>query len=275
MKITIVGLGLIGASIAKALNGKAQITGIDMNSLTVQQALLDGVISQGGTDMILAAGSDMAIIAVPVMSIVETALGLIRHIDEGTVLTDTGSTKAHIVQSIDKVWQSFVGSHPIAGKENPGYASSQAGLFHSAMTIITPSSTTRSDCIKKVQWLWESCGSLTSAMNPERHDQLMAVISHMPHLLSYVSMNMAGDINIDKKLLGAGFRDFTRIAASDPVMWRDIFLDNKDNILPLIDWYMEELRKVRFIIEQGKGKELEDTLSAYAHIRRGLYGNSR
>lgn len=275
MKITIVGLGLIGASIAKALNGKAQITGIDMNSLPVQQALHDGVISQGGTDMVLAAGSDMAILAVPVMSIVETALGVIRHIDEGTVLTDTGSTKAHIVQSIDKVWQSFVGSHPIAGKENPGYASSQADLFHSTMTIITPSSATRSDCIKKVQWLWESCGSLTSVMDPERHDQLMAVISHMPHLLSYVSMNMAGEINIDKKLLGAGFRDFTRIAASDPVMWRDIFLDNKDNILPLIDWYMEELTKVRCIIEQGKGKELEDTLSAYVHIRKGLYGDSR
>ena len=275
MKIAIVGLGLIGASLAKALKGTAQITGIDMSSRTVQLAIDEGVISKGGTDLAEVGGNDMVIIAVPVMSIVETAKGVIRHIGEGTVVTDTGSTKAHIVPSIDKLWPSFVGSHPITGKENPGYASSQADLFRSTMTIITPSSATRRVCIEKVQRLWESCGSLTSTMDPERHDELMAVISHMPHLLSYVSMSMAGGLRIHKELFGAGFRDFTRIAASDPIMWRDIFLDNKENVLPLIERYMEELRKVRSIIKQGKGKELEDILYAYAQIRRGLYGNSR
>lgn len=275
MKITLIGLGLIGASIAKALQGKAQLTGIDRDASTVGQALADGVISHGGADLSLASSSDMVIVAVPVGSIVETVARAIPYLDDGTVVTDTGSTKAHIVRSIDEIWPSFVGSHPIAGKENPGYAASQADLFGSAMTIITPSPATQAGCIEKTRRLWEWCGSLTCTMDPELHDELMAVISHMPHLLSFVSMSMAGKIQIHRELLGAGFRDFTRIAASDPVMWRDIFLENASNILPLIDRYREELKNLRDIIEQGRGRELEDALTAYARIRRGLYGDSR
>lgn len=275
MKITLIGLGLIGASIAKALKGKARITGIDQDASTVSRALADGVISRGGAELSLASGSDMVIVAVPVGSIVETVGSAIPYLDDGTVVTDTGSTKAHIVRSIDEIWPSFIGSHPIAGKENPGYASSQADLFSSAMTIITPSPATRAGCLENVRRMWEWCGSLTFTMDPQLHDELMAVISHMPHLLSFVSMSMAGNVQIHRELLGAGFRDFTRIAASDPVMWRDIFLENAGNILPLIDGYREELKKLRDIIEQGRGQELEDTLTAYARIRRGLYGDSR
>ena len=275
MKVSIVGLGLIGASIAKSLKGIAHITGIDMRSPTIQQAIEDSVISDGSSDMALVSGSDVVIIAVPVGSIVDASLKAIRHIDENTVLTDTGSTKAHIVESLDRVFPSFVGSHPIAGKENPGYDHSQADLFSNAMTIITPSSSTRPECINRVRQLWETCGSKTHEMDPVEHDRLMAVISHMPHLLSYASMSMAGELHIHRQLLGAGFRDFTRIAASDPLMWRDIFLDNRENILPLIDNYMKELKNIRTLIEEGKTKDLEKSLSSYAQIRRGLYGNSR
>jgi prephenate dehydrogenase len=275
MKVTIVGLGLIGASIAKALGGTAHVAGIDMNGRTVQQALEDGVISEGSTEMAVATGSDVVIIAVPVGSIVDSSRRVIKHISDDTVLTDTGSTKAHIVESIDRVYPSFVGSHPIAGKENPGYVHSQEDLFKNAMTIITPSASTRQQCIDKVKNLWETCGSQTHIMDPEKHDALMAIISHMPHLLSYVSMRMAGDLHIHRQLLGAGFRDFTRIAASDPLMWRDIFIDNKNNILPLIDSYMEQLKFIRVLIAEGNIEDLEKELSSYAQIRRGLYGNSR
>jgi len=264
MKVTIVGLGLIGASIAKALRSSAHITGIDMNSRTVKQAIEDGVIAEGGTDMAKASGSD-----------VDASWRVIKCIKEDTILTDTGSTKAHIVESLDRVFPSFVGSHPIAGKENPGYVHSQEDLFKNSMTIITPSASTRQECVEKVKLLWETCGSKTHIMDPEKHDRLMAIISHMPHLLSYVSMSMAGSLNIHRQLLGAGFRDFTRIAASDPHMWRDIFLDNKENILPLIDTYMEELKFIRSLIDEGKIQDLEKLLSTYAQIRRGLYGDSR
>ena len=275
MKVTIVGLGLIGASIAKALHNSAHITGIDMNGRTVKQALEEGVIAEGGTDTAKASGSDMVIIAVPVGSIVDASWRVIKSINEDTILTDTGSTKAHIVESLDRVFPSFVGSHPIAGKENPGYVHSQEDLFKNSMTIITPSASTRQKCVEKVKRLWESCGSKTHIMDPVKHDRLMAIISHMPHLLSYVSMSMAGNLHIHKQLLGAGFRDFTRIAASDPHMWRDVFLDNRDNILPLIDAYMEELKFIRSLIEEGKIQDLEGLLSTYAQVRRGLYGDSR
>ncbi|HPJ08615.1 MAG TPA: prephenate dehydrogenase/arogenate dehydrogenase family protein, partial [Deltaproteobacteria bacterium] len=107
------------------------------------------------------------------------------------------------------------------------------------------------------------------------HDRLMAMISHLPHLLSYVSMRLADDLHLHRQFLGAGFRDFTRIAASDPIMWRDIFLDNKDNILPLIDAYMEELDRLRTLIDGNRARELQDTLSSYARIRRALYGHTR
>jgi cyclohexadieny/prephenate dehydrogenase len=275
MKVTVVGLGLIGASVAKALRSTAHVAGIDTSSATISQALHDGVIAEGSSDMTIATGSDVVVIAVPVGSIVDAAWRLLRHIDENTVLTDTGSTKAHIVESIDRVFPCFVGSHPIAGKENPGYTHSQADLFRNAMTIITPSAGTRRECQEKVERLWEACGSHTHVMDPLAHDRLMAVISHMPHLLSYASMSMAGDASVSRRFLGAGFRDFTRIAASDPVMWRDIFLDNREHILPLMDRFMEELKFLRALIEEGKEQELEKVLSSYAQIRRSLYGDSR
>ncbi|HWR68662.1 MAG TPA: prephenate dehydrogenase [Desulfomonilia bacterium] len=275
MKLTIIGLGLIGASMAKAMKATAHIAGVDDSSRIVRQALEEGVIVEGSTDMAVASGSDVVVIAVPVGSIVDTARKVIRHIDENTVLTDTGSTKARIVESIDLDFPSFVGSHPIAGKENPGYAHSQADLFRGAMAIITPAGNTRQGCIDSIKRLWESCGASIRIMDPFVHDRLMAVISHMPHLLSYASMRLADDLRIHRQLLGAGFRDFTRIAASDPVMWRDIFFDNRDNILPLIDTYMEELKHLRTLIEENKARDLHDTLSSYAHIRRALYGHSR
>ena len=275
MKITIVGLGLIGASMAKAFAPRAHVAGIDASSRTVRQALDEGVIAEGSTDTAVASGSDVVVLAVPVGSVVETAWKVIRHIGEDTVLTDTGSTKAHIVESIDLVFPSFVGSHPIAGKEKPGYNNSQPDLFNGAMTIITPTEKTRTECIDRVQKLWEACGSTTHIMDPAGHDRLMAVISHLPHLLSYASMRLADDLHIHRQLLGAGFRDFTRIAASDPVMWRDIFFDNKDNILPLIDAYMDELKRLRSFIDGDRTQDLQDTLASYAQIRRALYGHTR
>ncbi len=275
MKIAIIGLGLIGASVARALNGLAEITGIDRDPATTRKALEDGVISCGGADPALASGSDLVVIAVPVGGIVETAEKVIPHLPHGTVITDTGSTKDSIVRRIDAIWPYFVGSHPIAGKENPGYDASQATLFRDAVCIITPTEASKDRCIEEVRWLWTSCGAHITAMAPDRHDALMAIISHMPHLLSFVSMSLAGDIHFHRELLGAGFRDFTRIAASDPVMWRDIFMANKDHVLSLIDEYMAELGTIRDVIRTGRDQELEGMLRRYATIRRDLYEDKR
>ncbi|MGC9325820.1 MAG: prephenate dehydrogenase [Desulfomonilia bacterium] len=275
MKITIIGLGLIGASLAKSLQGKARITGVDRNPESVRLAISDGIVHSGGDNPALSEGSDMIVISVPVCSIVDTVRTVIPHIREETIITDTGSTKAHIVQEMDSIWPNFVGSHPIAGREHPGYAASDADLFRDAYTIMTPGPSPRDHAIQQVKWLWHSCGATTIEMNPDQHDELMARISHMPHLLSFASMCMAQDLTFHKKLLGAGFRDFTRIAASDPIMWRDILLDNRDHVLPLLDRYMQELKTLRKRIEAGLDSDLARMLEGYAQIRRSLYEGDR
>jgi prephenate dehydrogenase len=233
------------------------------------------VISRGGCDLSLAAGCDTAVIAVPVGSIVPVARELTAHLDPGTVLTDTGSTKGEIVQAIDDLWPCFVGSHPIAGKENPGYGASQEDLFSDRVAILTPGSRTDSACIERVRALWEACGSRVVEMEPSLHDELMAKISHIPHLLSFASMGFAHDLHIHRDLLGAGFRDFTRIAASDPVMWRDIFLANKGHILKLIRDYIRELETIAGMIGNDEARALEGLLRTYSSIRRDLYEHSR
>lgn len=275
MKLTVIGLGLIGASIAKALAGKASITGIDRDPATVELALGQGVVSKGGTDLSLARGSDAAVIAVPVGSVVDTAKALIPHLDGHAVVTDTGSTKRAIVEEIEALWPRFVGSHPIAGKEIPGIAASQADLFSGKVTILTPGKATDREALDMVRGLWEACGSRVVEMDPGKHDGLMARISHMPHLLSFASMGFAQDLRIHRDLLGAGFRDFTRIAASDPGMWRDIFLANREHILGLIDGYIRELEAMAGMMREGRAQDLEDMLRTYSSIRRDLYEHSR
>jgi len=275
MKITVVGLGLIGASLAKALAGRAEITGIDCDRGVIERALREGVVSRGGSDFSLARGSEIVVIALPVGSIVEAARKLAPYLSAGTPVTDTGSTKTHIVSGIDAFWPCFVGSHPIAGKENPGYLASQANLFAGRACIITPQLHTPHDCIQRVKQLWGDCGARVTLMDPLKHDKLMAVISHMPHLLSFTSMSLAGDLHIHRDLLGAGFRDFTRIAASDPIMWRDIFLDNRDEILKLLDGYIRELSSMRHLIDGRDSAGLEERLRNYSTIRRGLYEDNR
>ncbi|NLW68290.1 MAG: prephenate dehydrogenase [Bacteriovoracaceae bacterium] len=275
MKVAVVGLGLIGASIAKALHGRAEIIGIDRDAGVVEKALGDGVISRGGPELSLAAGSYIAVVALPVRSIVGAARDLAAHLSPDALITDTGSTKASIVSSLDSFWPCFVGSHPIAGKENPGYQARQANLFAGRACIVTPGPSARGDCLERAVRFWEDCGANVTVMDPVKHDELMAVISHMPHLLSFASMGLAADLPIHRGLLGAGFRDFTRIAASDPVMWRDIFLDNRERILELLDDYVRELGAIRGMIDNLDAEGLEEKLRTYSSIRRNLYADNR
>ncbi len=275
MKIAVIGLGLIGASLAKSLAGRAEITGIDRNPDIVDKAVRDGVISQGGDDPSLARGCDMTVISLPVGSIVDAARELRLHLGPDAPVTDTGSTKARISREIESFWPCFVGSHPIAGKENPGYSASQPDLFAGRPCIITPGTHAPQECVQQVRQLWETCGSRVTIMDPIQHDELMAVISHMPHLLSFASMGLAGDLHIHRGLLGAGFRDFTRIAASDPVMWRDILLDNSKHILKLLDDYVLELGLMRDLIGGRDAAGLEERLRTYSNIRRNLYEDNR
>ncbi|HOM28843.1 MAG TPA: prephenate dehydrogenase [Deltaproteobacteria bacterium] len=275
MRVAVIGLGLIGASLARALAGKAEVLGMDANPSVVRRAEEEGVVLRGCADLRDLAGCDMVVLALPVGSIVDAARKVLPFVGERTTITDTGSTKARIVGEMDKITGSFVGSHPIAGKERPGYDASDRDLFVGAAAIITPSETTSPDRIAEVKRLWEACGSTTHIMDPASHDRLMAKISHLPHLLSYASMGLAEDVHIHRQLLGAGFRDFTRIAASDPLMWKDILMDNRDNVLPLVEAYIEELHRLKTLVEEDRATELETELSRFAQIRRALYESPR
>jgi len=271
MKIAIVGLGLLGSSMAKALKGSATIIGIDKDRSVVDHAISDGVITQGGNDLSLVSGCDMVVVALPVGSVVEVVQRLLPHMDKGTVVTDTGSTKAEIVRSINPLWPWFIGSHPMAGKETSGYTLSDMALFKNTVSIITPTPTSKESCIKKVEKVWEMCKARPIFMEPEEHDEIMSRISHFPHLLSFVFMHLVKEKNIHPSLIGKGFKDFSRIAGSDPIMWRDIFMVNSHNILPLIDDYIKELTKVKSYIRKGQAGKLEEALRGYSEIRRSLY----
>lgn len=275
MKIAVIGLGLIGASVARALAGRAEITGIDRDPEVVEAALGDGVITRGGGGLEEARGSEAVVIALPVMSVTDTARHLSRVLEPGTLVVDTGSTKARIVREVEGFWPCFAGTHPIAGKEDSGYRASQADLFEGKACIVTPGESSRPDCIRRAAELWEACGSRVVVMDPLEHDRLMAVISHMPHLLSFTSMSLASDLHIHRDLLGAGFRDFTRIAQSDPVMWRDIFLDNRERLLELLDDYVRELENMRSLIAGGDARGIQERLRTYSTIRRALYEDNR
>ena len=275
MKIAVIGLGLIGASLARALSPTHEITGIDREDATIEAAIREKVIARGGADLSLTAACDTVVIALPVGSIVPVAHELIPYLEEGSLLTDTGSTKAHIVRELSPLWPWFIGSHPMAGTEDSGYRAGFAELFVGAVNILTPTPNTSGETLARAEGLWEACGAASLCMDPEEHDELMARISHLPHLLSFAFMPVAGELTRHQELLGRGFRDFTRIAASDPVMWRDIFLDNRAHLLGLIEDYIGQLKTLKDCLRKGEGRILEDILSAQRHLRRIIDDNPR
>ncbi|MEA2102184.1 MAG: prephenate dehydrogenase [Thermodesulfobacteriota bacterium] len=273
MRIAICGMGLIGASIARALSSSTEIVGIDRDEKTIKDALRDSVITEGGNHIHMAKGCDLVIIALPVGAIIKTARALMDCLEPGTVLTDTGSTKLRIVDTIGPMWPWYVGSHPMAGNEDSGYNASRKDLFKDAMCILTPEGHTRKQSIQMVSEIWKACGAHIVTMPPGEHDELMAVISHMPHLLSFVFMGIAENLKESKEILGKGFRDFTRVAASDPVMWRDILIENRHNLTPLIDHYIRELSMIRGYMEDKDLDALENRLKIYRQSRRDLYNS--
>lgn len=273
-QLTIVGLGLIGASLAKALAGRYHITGIDRDEETIRAALADGVIARGGGAYSLAARSDIVIIALPVGAIVPAARELLPHLKEGAIISDTGSTKASICRELGD-HPLFVGGHPMAGTEYSGYGASFAELFDGAPCLLTPQTAAPQAAVDTLRRLWQTAGARVATVDAREHDGLMAIISHLPHLVSFAYMNLAPDLAKDADFFGKGFRDFTRIAASDPTMWRDIFLDNQDELLPLLDKLLAELSRWRELIADGEGEQLKERLHTAQQIRRNLYGPAR
>jgi cyclohexadieny/prephenate dehydrogenase len=199
-------------------------------------------------------------------------------LEPGCILTDTGSVKTSVMKTLQPKISSnvhLVGGHPLAGTENSGPESGFAELFHNRWCILTPMQHTELKAVEKLTQLWEACGSNIQIMDPEHHDLVLGIVSHLPHLIAYTIVGTATDLEDDVKgevvkFAATGFRDFTRIAASDPTMWRDIFLNNKDAVLEVLQRFSEDLTTMQKAIRKGDGDYLYNKFKTTRDIRRAI-----
>ena len=284
-KLCIIGVGLMGGSIARAARLKGLSKSIigygrlqDLQNLETAKRL--GVIDDYTLHIDLAVqDADCVVIATPVESI-ESILSLLKPIwSDHTIYTDVGSTKGSVVAAAQRVFgvipHNFVLAHPIAGAEQSGVEAAVDDLFVNKRLIISPLSHTRIDALQKIQCFWESCGSEVSMMEVHHHDAILAATSHLPHVLAFALVDMLGHQDEQSEIFNyaaGGFRDFTRIASSDPTMWRDICLANKNEIIPLLEQTKSQLDKIQCLLENNEGQQLFE-IFAYANTARQRFLN--
>jgi len=269
-RIAIVGVGFMGGSFALSVKSvlSCQIFGVDINPQALERAKDLKVIHEGSTNIkeLSSFRPDLVVLATPVRTFESIAKDLKECLSSETVVTDLGSVKGHLVYTVEEILGSkFVGGHPIAGTEKSGVENSVEGLFKGKRTILTPTQRTERDALEKVKKLWELIGSKVEFMDPFLHDVVFGAVSHLPHAVAFALIDalllLTKRTGIDLfQYPGAGFKDFTRIAASDPIMWRDIFLENRENILDAIDCYTSSLRRLRELISEKRVEELTQYL---------------
>lgn len=267
-RLAVIGVGLIGGSLARALREKGEvgeIVGIGRGAANLQRAVELGVIDRYEHDLrVGVADADMVFIATPVCTIADIVAEIASALAAGAIVTDGGSVKEEITSRCEALLTGqacFVGGHPIAGTENSGVEASFSTLYKGKRCIVTPTATTDSRSLQKVVRMWQLAGSEVVMMDPGKHDKVVAAISHLPHMVAYSLVNAVGDYdgcneNILKYSAG-GFRDFTRIASSDPVMWRDIALQNRTALLEMMDRFAAIHAGLRTLIETSDAAGLE------------------
>ena len=281
-RVALIGLGLIASSMAHAMrrDGLAgSIAGTARSSET-----RDIVRELGFCDEVFetpaeaVSGADLVILAVPVGAMAAVAEEIAPHLAPGATVTDVGSVKRAVIDAVSPHLPGnvhFVPGHPLAGTEHSGPRSGFAELFENRWTILTPTEGTDADAAQKLRGFWEAMGANVDEMEPDHHDLVLAVTSHCPHLIAYTMVGVADDLRrvTDSEVIkysAAGFRDFTRIAASDPTMWRDVFLSNKDATLEILGRFTEELFALQRAIRTGDGDMLHDYFTRTRAIRRGI-----
>jgi len=265
-KITIIGVGLIGGSLAKAIkeNNLAKVVfGFGRNLNRLEKAKKANVIDQFSTNLKDAINdSDIVIIATPVGSFKEILSKIKPFLTSKIVISDVGSTKTNIAsivsQTLGVYSNCFIPAHPIAGKEKSGFEASESNLFNNRKVIITPLETSNPDSINIIQKMWEGTGADVDFMSPESHDELLGMTSHLPHMLAFSLVNYLISKNPSASIYAAGgFKDFSRIASGDAVMWRDICIQNKDQIISHIKGYQKTLNSLIDAIENENSDELD------------------
>jgi prephenate dehydrogenase len=277
-RLCIIGVGLIGGSLARALRVAGfckEVVGGGRDPVHLQQAVDLGVIDRFDTDLARAvAGADMVLVAVP-LSAMQPVFSKIRdHLKDDAVLTDAGSAKGSVIEAAIQAFGSvpdwFVPGHPIAGTENSGVEASLPDLYQGRRVILTPLEHTAIPAIDRVRAMWEAAGAQVTEMDIIHHDTVLAATSHLPHVLAFTlvdSLSRLGDTEELFAYAAGGFRDFTRIASSDPVMWRDICLANGEAIQLLIDRFIEDLQALSHCVHEHDGVRLLELFESAKQVR--------
>lgn len=273
-KVTIVGVGLIGGSIGmdiRRLKLAQEVVGVVRRKESVEEVIKYGSVDHATLDLEEGSkDSDMIILATPISSMPQIAQDL--HIKKETVVIDVASVKGKLVEKLESILgKNYVGTHPMTGSEKKGISGARAGLFDGAVCIITPTQKTRPKFLKITREFWTSLGAKTVVLAPDEHDRIVALISHLPHLVSASLVNILMDRPKAVECVGPGFRDSTRIASSPPELWQEICEWNKDEILSSIDKFQRELSDLKAELEANNWGKFLDRLKRAKDIRDGIH----
>jgi len=281
-KVCIIGCGLIGSSIARSIkknNLSRKVVSSNRSNNTNKKIIKLNIVDEASSDTKkIVKGSDLIIIATPLSSYENVILKIKKSLKKGSILTDVGSVKKKIIYLVKKNIPkniSWISSHPIAGTEESGPEAGFSELFQNKWCILTPSKKAKEKDVKLLETFWKKIGSKVDIMDAKQHDYILSITSHIPHLIAYNIVNTS--INIQNKnessivkYSAGGLRDFTRIAASNPIMWRDVFIQNKKNTSEMIDKFIENLEGLKKAIENEDGKKLEENITKTQKIRKEI-----
>lgn len=278
--IAIIGTGLIGGSIARAVQQKlpgTRLSGFDNHAETRQRAKGLGLFDAIHADFSALDEADLVLLCVPVGAMAAVAHDIAPHLRDDAIISDVGSCKASVLADLRAALPnaSVIPAHPVAGTEKSGPDAGFASLFEDRWCIITPDEHADEADIARVEAFWSALGANVERMDAAHHDRVLAVTSHLPHLIAYTIVGTASDLeSVTRseviKYSAGGFRDFTRIAASDPVMWRDVFLSNREAVLDMLQRFSEDLTALQRAIRRDEGEVLEELFSRTRAIRRNI-----
>ncbi len=281
-KLALIGIGLIGSSIARVArqeNLAGTISAATRRKETADEARALNIVDHIGTDVVEAVrDADFVILCTPVGANAEAMAQIAPHLKKGAIVSDVGSVKQAVIRDVGPLIPEgvhFVPAHPVAGTEHSGPSAGFPELFRGRWCIVTPIPGSDRAAVDKVIEFWRRCGSDMEEMSADHHDKILAITSHLPHLIAYTIVGTATDLQDDIKsevikFAAGGFRDFTRIAASDPTMWRDVFLNNKEAVLEMLGRFSEDITALQRAIRWGEGDKLYELFERTRAIRRAL-----
>ena len=280
-KVTVIGLGLIGGSLAAALRESGEVGevfGVERDAESLRFALENGIADAGASEIGPGiSGSEIVVVSTYVDTIAQVAGEVSGFVSPGTVVCDVGSVKASIVREMENAPRNirFVGAHPIAGRETSGVMESDPGLFSGKRCVVTPVESTSPEALSMVKKLFSLVGSEVVEMDPESHDEIFSLVSHLPHAVAYSLVSAVASTGGDKNLFdfsGGGLADFTRIAGSSPEMWAGIFIENRDALLGAIRGFAGKLGEIEKAIASGNVEDLAALLREARDSKRNLGG---